>query len=164
MPNRPAATLRRAQPTPGRIIYGIIDKRISLFCEIRERDLVQTVWLLFTKDDMRQGRPPRTILRDNRFKISGKIIVSNGYKIYTNTNFTIVRMIPELDGAVIFCSAPDSHFLANFTLKGLSESVSVHYICKLRLKTIYRILCISYQYQRKYCSPVNNISTDIIHC
>ena len=154
LPKRPGAKLRRAQPASGSFIDNFIGaESSSLFCEIDECDLVQTLWLLFTKDDMRMGHPPRTVLKDIRFNLTGDVVVLSGSSIRLNTNLTIVRMTSELDGAIIYCYAADSHFLANFTLRAYSESVSVHYICNLRLKTIYRILCISYLCQREYCSP-----------
>ena len=112
-------------PASGSVIGNILGtQNIMLFCEVRESGLIQTLWLLRTKDDIQNNHQPDSVGDDNRFIFTGDVILSNGFNIHLNTNLTIVEMTAELDGAVIFCGGGDDNFLGNFSLRTYSESVT----------------------------------------
>ena len=56
------------------------------------------------------------MLGDDRFILTGDIIVSDGVNTSQNTNMTIVEVPTELEESVLFCGTADSSFLGNFTL------------------------------------------------
>ena len=111
-------------PASGSFIDNFLGaKNITLFCQVRETALIQTVWLLRTKDNIQNNRQPGSVLGDDRFILTGDVIESGGFDVILNTNMTIVEMTAELDGAVIFCGGGDENFLGNFSLRAYSESV-----------------------------------------
>ena len=108
--------LWQAYPMSGSIIDINGVENIALFCEIGKDELVQTVWLLLTNNAMLNGQRPLNVLGDERFILTGDIIVSDGVNTSLNTNMTIMEVPTELEGAVIFCGTADSPFLGNFAL------------------------------------------------
>ena len=111
--------LKQADPVSGSIISNVLGaKNIMLFCEISESELIhQTSWFISTENTTLS-----LINRDDRFNLTGNIVMSDGYTVSLNTNMTIVELTAELDGAVISCGAEGS-ILGNFTLRIYSKPV-----------------------------------------
>ena len=131
--------LRQAYPISGSIIDILGAENIMLFCELGNGELVQTVWLLLTENDMQNGRKPVNVLGDDRFILTGDIIVSGGFNTSLNTNMTIVEITTELKGAVIFCGTGDCSFLGNFTL-GANTQGKAQRICILSTTTTTAVI------------------------
>ena len=131
--------LRQAYPISGSIIDILGEENIMLFCELGNGELGQTVWLLLTENDMQNGRKPVNVLGDNRFILTGDIIVSGGFNTSLNTNMTIVEITTELEGAVIFCGTGDCSFLGNFTL-GANTQGKAQRICILSTTTTTAVI------------------------
>ena len=112
------AMLKQADPVSGSIISNVLGaKNIMLFCEIFESELIQTRWYISIDNTTLSA-----INRDDRFNLTGNIIMSDGYTISLNTNMTIVELTAELDGAVICCGTENS-ILGCFQLSIYSKSV-----------------------------------------
>ena len=131
--------LRQAYPISGSIIDILGAENIMLFCELGNGELVQTVWLLLTENDMQNGRKPVNVLGDDRFILTGDIIVSGGFNTSLNTNMTIVEITTELKGAVIFCGTGDCSFLGNFTLVASTQGKAQR-ICILSTTTTTAVI------------------------
>ena len=108
--------LWQAYPTSGSIIDINGVENITLFCEVDNDELVQTVWRLLTNNAMQNDHKLVNVLEDDRFILTGDVIVSDGVTTSLNTNMTIMEVPTELDGAVIFCGTADFPFLGNFIL------------------------------------------------
>ena len=108
--------LWQAYPMSGSIIDINGVENITLFCEVGKDKLVQTMWQLLTNNDMLNGQKPVNVLGDDRFILTGDVIVSDGVTTSLNTNMTIVEVTTELEESVLFCGTADSFYLGNFTL------------------------------------------------
>ena len=108
--------LWQVYPMSGSIIDINGVENITLFCKVGNDELVQTVWLLLTNNPMQNGHKPVNVLEDDRFILTGDIIVSDGVNTSQNSNMTIVEVPTELEESVLFCGTADSSFLGNFTL------------------------------------------------
>ena len=108
--------LWQVYPMSGSIIDINGVENITLFCKVGNDELVQTVWLLLTNNAIQNGHKPVNVLGDDRFILTGDIIVSDGVNTSQNTNMTIVEVPTELEESVLFCGTADSSFLGNFTL------------------------------------------------
>ena len=108
--------LWQVYPMSGSIIDINGVENITLFCKVGNDELVQTVWLLLTNNAMQNGHKPVNVLGDDRFSLTGDIIVSDGVNTSQNTNMTIVEVPTELEESVLFCGTANSSFLGNFTL------------------------------------------------
>ena len=108
--------LWQAYPMSGSIIDINGVENITLFCEVGKDKLVQTMWQLLTNNDMLNGQKPVNVLGDERFILTGDVIVSDGVITSLNTNMTIVEVTTELEESVLFCGTADSFYLGNFTL------------------------------------------------
>ena len=59
-------------------------ENIMLFCKVGKDKLVQTVWRLLTNNAMQNGQKPVNVLGDDRFILTGDIIVSDGVTTFLN--------------------------------------------------------------------------------
>ena len=74
--------LRQAYSMSGSIIDILGAENIMLFCKVGNGELVQTVWLLLTENDLQSGHKPVNVLGDDHFILTGDIIVSGGFNTY----------------------------------------------------------------------------------